>query len=173
MPNSIIVEATPEISVPPLPPTLEGRAKSFFKRTNVPQIAMGSKPNYIHSFLYGPHTEKHIVFNMPIRYKQGSAAAKALLVTLQAGIEMFDGPFEVRHLLPKFSKYYTLAIIEEEYKATANATEVAHIRALMDLEDITTYDFSAKTGALRGLLGFDSVSKPSTRFINVRSSVHE
>jgi hypothetical protein len=167
MASNVTVEAAKEQDLPALPPTLEIRAKKFFKDTGgTAQITMGRKPNYIHSYLYGPHNEVHMVFKMPKRSRKGVAAAKALLATLQKGISVFGNEFHVRHLLPRFSQYYTMTIIEEEHWAKANMTEVGHIRALMDLANITTYDLSARTGQLREMLARESISTPSNRYLN-------
>jgi hypothetical protein len=166
MHDRVIVEVAPEELAPPMPPTLEVRAKSFFKRTNgVPQVTMCLKKKRIHSYLLGAHNQLHVITPMPSRYRKGTAAATALLNTIKSGINLFDGAFHIRHNVLNFSRYYTLSIIEEEENTKANLAIVGEIRALMGMADITTYDLSAKTAQRRGISMQKSVDIGSNIFL--------
>ena len=163
MNKKVIVTVTPGDILPSVPPTLEIRAKKFFNEVGVGQITMCKKGNTVHSFLYGPHNEAHLVTKIP-KYKPGGAVAKGFREALQHGADLFDGPFHVRHNIHKWSKYITLSIIEEEWASKANGIEVGRIRTLMEMRDVTSYDLSARTAQLRGMFIEDSINKPSTRY---------
>lgn len=160
---------------PEVPPSKISRTKGFFKLSGgVDQVYLsaGQKAEVLFAIFYGKHTEQTRSFPLPRGNKPGTKASLAFLKSLQEGIRFFDGPFQIRHQLPgTFSRFITFTIIEQRYRDRSKLIPNAHIRALMESNDITAFDLTADTARLRELPRETSVKKGSTRFLKDHQAI--
>ena len=127
---------------------------------------MCQKKGFVYSLIAGEHGKVKLTTRMPPKYKRAQTCAIAFLATLRKSISVFDDePFDIHHNMGQYSKYLTMTVIEEEYVAKANAIQVAQIRVLMDLHNITTFDYSCQTAKVREMMTLDSAEVGFTRYL--------
>lgn len=162
----VVVNAVPQFTGPQTPGELFNITKRYFEKNGKRQIAVCLKNDYIHSLIAGEHGVVKLTVEIPPKYKRAQTAALAFLSTLRRGISVFgDDPFDIRHNMGTYSKYLTMTVIEEEYAAKANAIQVAQIRVLMDLHDITAFDYSSQTAKVREMMTIDSAEIGFSRLL--------
>ncbi len=162
----VVVAAVPEFTGPKTPGELFNITKRYFEKTGKRQVAMCHKREHIHSLIVGEHGVVKLTTKMPLKYKKAQTSAIAFLATMRRGISVFgENDFDIRHNMGPYSKYLTMSVIEEEYAAKANAIQVAQIRVLMDLHNITAFDYSAQTAKVREMMTIDSAEVGFSRYL--------
>lgn len=161
-----VVIAVPQYTGPHTPGELFNITKRYFERTGKRQVAMCEKNDHIHSLIVGEHGAVKLTTEMPPKYKRAQTSAIAFLATLRRSIAVFgEDSFDIRHNVGQYSKYLTMSVIEEEYAARANAMQVAQIRVLMDLHNITAFDYSSQTAKVRDMMTIDSAEVGFSRYL--------
>jgi hypothetical protein len=164
MSKKVTVEVFINKEAPPCPGGLLNITKRYFEATGVPQVAMVNKGRCIHTYLVGKHGKHRMVHPFPVYYGP-SFTAMAFLAAISKGTSVFSGEaFHIRHGVQRYSKYVTQSIIDEADAAHSNKALVTQIQAVMDNNDITTYDFSGTTAIARGLGYSESTELGSNRY---------